>query len=192
MDSTNTKGTVLIVDISGYTKFINNIDIQNGVQIVRTLLNTIIKQDRLSLSIAEIEGDAVLFYKLGKPFPIQLLMAEFYSMFNAFKTEIDLLEKQFPALKDLSLKAVTHYGSIEQYTIGGFQKLYGKVLVDAHRLLKNSIPTDTYVMITNHYLNALTESESQYILFNGYQRCDLYDVGKLCYTYIPFPKTVYK
>ena len=56
LDSYNSKnGTVIIVDISGFTKLVYNTDLATGKNITLSLLSSIIRNNRLGLSIAEIE-----------------------------------------------------------------------------------------------------------------------------------------
>lgn len=84
----------------------------------------------------------------------------------------------------LSIKSIVHYGEISEFTIGRFEKLYGKPLIEAHRLLKNSIPKDTYSLITEQYLNASSKDAVTSLL--GIQQTEIYDVGELCFTYFPY------
>lgn len=181
-----TKGTVFIVDISGYTRFIKETSNADGTKIIKKLLTSIIKSNSLSFQISEIEGDAILFYQFGKPVAVKKILNQFEKMLAAFNAQIKKLKIVFPEVKDLSIKVVVHYGLMSIYEIGRFFKLFGKPLVDAHRLLKNSIPSNTYVLITNEYLQELEVLGNHPNLSNGYRHCELYDVGNLCYTYFPF------
>ena len=61
------KGLIFIPDISGFTNFVKKIDIELGRKITRELLIEIIESNPLYLEISEFEGDAVLYYKQGKP-----------------------------------------------------------------------------------------------------------------------------
>ncbi|MBC7450436.1 MAG: DUF2652 domain-containing protein [Cytophagales bacterium] len=54
---------ILIPDISEYSKYVESTNIVEGNNLIYSLLSSIIKNYRLGLSISEIEGDAVLFYK---------------------------------------------------------------------------------------------------------------------------------
>jgi len=63
---TEKKGTILIVDISGYTHFVKEADHAAGAQVISSLLSSIITNNTLGFHISEIEGDAILFYKYGK------------------------------------------------------------------------------------------------------------------------------
>lgn len=88
----------------------------------------------------------------------------------------------------LGIKAIAHYGDMEGFTVDRFYKLYGKIVVDAHRLLKNSLPLTTYTLITKGYLLELDNYKLTYNLPEGFELCEHYDVGNLCYTYFSFEK----
>ena len=59
-------GLVVIVDISGFTKFVFETELIAGKDIVSDLLLSIINANKLNLNIAEIEGDAVFFLSLWR------------------------------------------------------------------------------------------------------------------------------
>ena len=181
-----TKGTVFIVDISGYTRFIKATSNDHGTKIIKKLFTSIIEANSLSFQISEIEGDAILFYQFGKPVAVKKILNQFKKMLDSFNTQVKKLELIFPEVKDLSIKVIVHYGIMSIYEIGHFFKLFGKTLVDAHRLLKNSLQLSMYVLITNEYLQELETFETSPELPGGYRHCELYDVGNLCYTYFPF------
>ena len=179
------KGLIFIVDISGFTRFVSRTANEDGNLIIRQLFNSIINANELSFQISEIEGDAILFYRFGKPLPVSKILAQFRKMLRSFQAQIKKLKGIYPIVKDLSIKVIVHYGEMSVYQIGRFFKLFGRPLIDAHRLLKNSIGLDTYVLITNQYVNELTY-EYKLPQHCGYNACELYDVGNLCYTYFPF------
>lgn len=178
------KGTIFIVDISGYTRFVKETDNSIGLLIVSQLLEEIIYANKLAFSISEIEGDAVLFYRYGKPYSVDIILAQFEGMLKAFNTKIAEYMLCTDSVNYLSIKAVVHYGEIGQFSIGQFKKLYGQSLIEAHRLLKNIIHSDTYSLITEQYMNAYPEDEITAI--SGIQQCEKYDVGEICYTYYPY------
>src|SRR5687768_10800523 len=45
------------------------------------------------------------------------------------------------------LKVIIHYGSVSIFQIGQFTKLYGTSIIEAHRLLKNSIGKKHYLLV---------------------------------------------
>lgn len=180
-------GTIYIVDISGYTAFVKQTSNADGAMIVSKLLDTIIQANNLSLKISEIEGDAILFYHVGPAYPIKAILGQFEAMLNAFQSQIKALIPQFPQVKALSIKLVAHYGEIGTFSVGGFSKLYGKALVEAHRLLKNHIGRHTYALITDEYRiqqSATPQKQSG----SGHDCCEIYDVGQLCYSYYLYPE----
>ncbi|WGQ10772.1 DUF2652 domain-containing protein [Pedobacter gandavensis] len=155
------------------------------MSIVGQLFKAIIAEKRISFSISEIEGDAILFYRFGAPTSIEELLNEFTGMLNRFGELIKVYSKGFPSIAGLGLKAVVHFGEMVEFGVDKFSKLYGNILVDAHRLLKNSVPNQTYMLLTREYLEELADYPLDYITRCGVYQCDIYDVGSLCYTYFP-------
>jgi hypothetical protein len=87
----------------------------------------------------------------------------------------------------LSIKMITHYGAIAEFTVGRFRKIYGQALVE-YRLLKNHIHSHTYALITHQYVQQ--DHHSTIEQWEGKsQLCEVYDVGELCYTYFPYAMT---
>ena len=56
------KGLLFIPDISGFTKFVNETEIEHSRIIIEELLENIINSNKMGLHVSEVEGDAVLFY----------------------------------------------------------------------------------------------------------------------------------
>jgi hypothetical protein len=50
---------------------------------------------------------------------------------------------------DLTLKVITHYGEFTGYQVKNFNKLIGKDIIVAHRLLKNDIANHEYWLVTD-------------------------------------------
>ena len=180
----NQQGTICIVDISGYTTFVKETQSAIGVLSVSKLLQEIISVNNPFFSISEIEGDAILFYRYGEPYPVDIILKQFESILLAFNNMIAKLKIYGNNVTSLSIKSIVHYGEILEFTIGRFEKLYGKPLIEAHRLLKNSIHTNTYSLITEQYLD--TSSKNAVTALLGIQQKERYDIGELCYTYFPY------
>jgi hypothetical protein len=111
------KGLIFIPDISGFTSFVKSIDMNLGVSITRDLLNSTIDSNPLDMDLSEIEGDAILFYKVEKPFPLSQLMNGFKNMHEAFDTQFEKWKLRYKIEADLSLKLIVHYGEIIVYDI---------------------------------------------------------------------------
>lgn len=179
------KGTIFIPDISGYSKFVSEIAAEAGAQIISKLLQALIDANKLPFAISEVEGDAILFYKFGAAYPVSTILAQFKKMLAAFNRVIDQLKADYPEVASLSVKLIVHYGAIGTFSVQGFCKLYGKALIEAHRLLKNKIGSHTYALITDEYIQAVQESASN--LQSAGRQCErLNDAEKVCYTFYSY------
>ena len=83
----------------------------------------------------------------------------------------------------LRLKVIVHIGEVLFYKIADFSKLSGPDVILIHRLLKNSIGSDEYLLMTER---AYTEF-NQYKHFNVERRVEKYeDIGKVD-IYVHYP-----
>jgi hypothetical protein len=179
------QGLIFIPDISGFTNFVKNIDINLGVSITSDLLNGIIDNNPLDLNLSEIEGDAVLYYKIGKPIPLQQVFDGFQYMYQAFDEKYQRWKLLYNIEADLSLKLIVHYGNIIVYDIKGFKKVYGETVIESHRLLKNGIGASEYMLITEDYVKALQQNISDVLVhdfeYNAYTSQLYTGVKKIAY-----------
>ena len=85
------KGLLFIPDISGFTKFVHESEIEHSRFIIQELLEILINANQIGLEISEIEGDAILFYKYGDPPALQELYKQVEKMFCAFHRHLTCL-----------------------------------------------------------------------------------------------------
>ena len=149
------KGLLFIPDISGFTKFVSETEIEHSRLIIQELLEILIDANDSGLEISEIEGDAILFYKFGDPPHPEDLYRQVEHMFCAFHRALNAYDlrkycqcKACTSAIDLSLKVITHYGEFTDYKVKNFSKLIGKDVIVAHQLLKNDIENHEYWLIT--------------------------------------------
>jgi len=151
---------ICIPDISGFTEFMRSVDIEVSSQVIPALLNEIIYSNEIELKVSEIEGDAVLFFKKGELPPFKALVDQCKLFYTQFYERMDVLLKKFKDKhKDvefpemLGLKIILHYGAeIGMVQIGSHIKLMGEDVITAHRLLKNGVPIDEYLLISDSLL----------------------------------------
>lgn len=178
-------GSVIIVDISGFTKFVFETELIAGKNIVSDLLLSIINANALDLNIAEIEGDAVFFYRFGNAPTQKEIITQYENMLYEFFNTVNSISEETGIKLPLSIKMIVHYGDIAQYQLKGFDKLYGKVVTEAHLLLKNDHDSHSYVLMTDDYLNQVDihRTDGTY-LYNS--RCEILRGAKVCYNTVDY------
>ena len=55
------KSLLFIPDISGYTEFVQNTEVEHSQHVIAELLEILIDANTQQLQLAEVEGDALLF-----------------------------------------------------------------------------------------------------------------------------------
>jgi hypothetical protein len=154
---------LILIDISGYTRFtrLHRLSAMHAEQIISDLLESIINRATIPLIAHEILGDSVNFYALaddGRPTAIEI-RRQVAAIFDAFRLrEGELISDCSLCICDacvnvgkLHLKAVLHYGDAVFTQVAGFRKIAGEDVILAHRLLKNSLAEDEYVLETEAF-----------------------------------------
>ena len=153
---------IVLADISGYTNLMlaNQTSALHGQIVVSMLIESILKEVDIPLQLQEIEGDAVFLYAehpgsdaqwqevcehVGRKLP---------RFFEAF-AEATIAVKESTVCRcavcqddDLRLKIVVHTGEAVFHSISGRAQVSGVDVIQAHRLLKNSIPSNEYILLT--------------------------------------------
>ena len=186
---------ICIPDISGFTQFMSETDSELSTKVIPSLLNKIIYSNEIGLKVSEIEGDAVLFYKTGKLPSLKTLInqcihfyKEFYNQLNILKKIYEETEGSYKIPKTLGLKIILHYGlDIETVQIGKHIKLMGEDVIVAHKLLKNKVPKDEYLLISENLLSQYNMTELDNKLYWGELKKgeNVYEhIGEVNYTYV--------
>ncbi|WP_298739699.1 DUF2652 domain-containing protein [uncultured Chitinophaga sp.] len=159
-------GLLFIPDISGFTRFVNEIEIEHSRHIIQQLLEVLINANNTGLEISEIEGDAILFYKFGQPLALEAIYKQVEEMFCAFHRHLNAYDnrricqcKACVSAVDLTLKVITHYGEFATYNVKNFSKLIGRDVIIAHQLLKNDIDKHEYWLVTAPLLQETPPAE---------------------------------
>ncbi len=161
---------LLIADISGYTKFMNqhSVSLSHAKQVIVRLLKALMAASRPPLKVAELEGDAVFFYARANNNDIDKVAAQvkkqIVDLFTAFKKELRAIDSLRTCscdacdhVHDLQLKQVIHAGNVEVEKISRFEKLFGLDVIIVHRMLKNSVDANEYIMMTDPMYNSMKD-----------------------------------
>lgn len=162
---------ICIPDISGFTKFMSAAEAELSAKVVPALLNQIIYANEIGLRVSEIEGDAVLFFKRGELPPLKQLIDQCTYFYSEFYKQLATLDHKYetkgkPIIQSLGLKIILHYGEdVEAVNIGKHIKLMGEDVVIAHKLLKNSIGKDDYILFSKTLLDQYNTEDLDHRLF---------------------------
>ncbi|HEY0678056.1 MAG TPA: DUF2652 domain-containing protein [Chitinophagaceae bacterium] len=154
-----TNATILIPDISGFTEFMTSTELSHSSRAIHMLIDAMLTAIGDEYEVSEIEGDAVLLIKKGPAPPKQEILNICLKIFNAFHFQRKWMEQYTvcpcgacQAITGLSLKFVVHHGPLAEIRVGRFTKQSGTEMIVAHRLLKNSINNNEYLLMTEKLL----------------------------------------
>jgi hypothetical protein len=84
----------------------------------------------------------------------------------------------------LELKIVAHCGELQFIEVRGNRKPFGQHVIEAHRMLKNSVDSDNYVMISTYLVDGLGMAHNyQSRLYEFQDGQDEYDGKRMAYVY---------
>lgn len=168
-DESNEKQLALLFvpDISGFTKFVHETEISHSTHIISELLELIIDNNELDLSVSEVEGDAILFYKFGNPPTFAQLVKQSKRMFTEFHKHLKYYERDricqcgaCATTTGLKLKFIVHLGNANIMRVKKHYKLLGTDVNIVHKLLKNNVQENEYVLITEKYISSVQNGTS--------------------------------
>ena len=145
------QGFLIISDITGYSKYINESELEHARDSLTALLNILIDHTKSPLVLSKLEGDAVFSYApTGGFLQGQSLLDMIESTYASFRKALDLMVLNTTCtcnacrnLPNLDLKFFVHFGSYMTQKLGDFTELVGNDVNLVHRLAKNHIKEET-------------------------------------------------
>ena len=149
---------LVIADIGGYTRFMNlhRLSLAHAQENTLRLLDAVIDAAP-DLELSALEGDAAFMY-VTDPDAAQVtsslagLAQAMHAAFHVEQGKMDTLTvcpcDACHQIGNLSVKAVAHYGEIAITQRRGSKTLAGVDVILVHRMLKNSVPVDEYMLMT--------------------------------------------
>lgn len=161
------KANIFIPDISGYTEFLTRTELEHSTHILNELLGILVASNMSDLTLLEVEGDALLFYRKGDPLSFSQMVHQCVEMYRNFHARLRIIERDSvcqcgacQTAANLTLKFVVHYGEVSEISVSNFVKASGITMVIAHRLLKNRIDSHEYILATEDYCTVLPDHSS--------------------------------
>jgi class 3 adenylate cyclase len=154
---------LVLADISGYTRFTkaHATSLLHAEQIITELLEAVIDAAEYPLTLNKLEGDAVFLYAAsnGKDQAAAKDVArQVMAFFKAFKAKEQELINCRVCTCDactnvalLQLKAILHHGEVAIKKIRQFEELAGEDVILAHRLLKNTVQSKEYILMSRKF-----------------------------------------
>jgi hypothetical protein len=182
MERKTQTGYLVLADISGYTSFVAQTEIEHAGMALSYLLETIVEKLDDLLTIAKLEGDAVFAYveeeKLEDCKELLALIDQTYLAFRekalALYSTATCPCRACQALPILDLKIILHHGDYVLQQVAGIRDLLGTDVNLIHRLLKNGVSESTgwkgYALFTDQALEHMRCSRDNY-----FKRCETYE-----------------
>ena len=166
---------LVIVDISGYTQFLNrrNLTLLHAEEIITQLLESVIDVAEYPLTLNKLEGDAAFLYAVmddNHEEAAQDILQQALAFFPAFRRKAAELSHDTSycdcnacsRIDTLKLKAFLHHGEVVFKKIRQFEELAGKDVILIHRLLKNGVEADEYILMTESFAELTEEDIPEY------------------------------
>lgn len=165
------RGYILIADITGYTSYLNESELDHARETLGNLLELLIDNTKPPLVISRLEGDAVFSYGLDDGFvDPQTFLEMIENTYVSFRRAIELMVLNNTCqcnacanVSSLDLKFFVHHGTFVLQSVGESQELMGSDVNLTHRLLKNSVTKATgiraYSLITEEAVESLGISD---------------------------------
>jgi uncharacterized protein YndB with AHSA1/START domain len=141
------RGFLVCADISGYTEYLNESELEHASDVLSDLLEVLVGEVRAPLRISRLEGDAVISYapRLDEVNP-QLLVDRLEATYVAFRRALEQIVVNTTCrcnacanIHALDLKFVVHHGEFVVQRIGPQDELIGVDVNLMFRLTKNRI-----------------------------------------------------
>lgn len=148
----------VLPDISRYTQFMtgNRLALGHAQHVIFSLIEAMIDAGMKKLELSKLEGDAALFFTdVGRHTP-EAAGEAVIDIFKAFYRERRrLLEanlcpcKACQSISILDLKIFVHRGRAARFEFRGAVDHFGTDVIVIHRLMKNTMTSHRYVMVTD-------------------------------------------
>jgi len=178
-------------DISGFTQFVNETEIEHSTHIIQELLEIIISANQLNMELMEIEGDAVFFYRFGNTPSLKGIIEQSKTIFKKFHEHLLKYEHRrvcqcgaCRTANNLTLKFIVHCGTVSSYYIRDRFKLIGKDIIILHRLLKNKVPSNEYLLLTESLFGLFNNEYLEKHQLSAVEETEEFDTALINYKYI--------
>jgi uncharacterized protein YndB with AHSA1/START domain len=155
----------LIADISGYTGYLADVELDHAQDILADLIGAVVSALRPNFRLAKLEGDAAFTYLIAETLDGSMLLDTIERCYFGFRRRRRDVRQATSCecnactrIPDLDLKFVVHHGTAILQKVAGRQELLGSDVIVVHRLLKNEVVETlgmhAYALITQACIDA--------------------------------------
>jgi uncharacterized protein YndB with AHSA1/START domain len=155
------RGCLALADISGYTSYLVDTELQHAHDVLADLTDIIVRSLAPPLVFAKLEGDAAFVYRIGDRIDPSMLLDAVAGCYAAFRNRLASIVRATTCqcnacvlIPRLDLKLVAHHGSFARRRMLESEELTGADVVVAHRLLKNHVVEETGISAYGFYTDA--------------------------------------
>ena len=138
--------TFLIADISGYTGYLADVELDHAQDILADLIGAVVTALRPDFRLAKLEGDAAFMFSTAEAVDGSMLLDTIERCYFGFRRRRRDVRQATSCecgacsrIPDLDLKFVAHRGVAIQQKVAGRSELLGSDVIVVHRLLKNEV-----------------------------------------------------
>ena len=136
----------LIADISGYTGYLADVELDHAQDVLADLIGAVVSALRPAFRLAKLEGDAAFMFAPGDALDGSMLLDTIERCYFGFRRRRRDVRQATSCecnacvrIPDLDLKFVVHQGKAILQKVAGRQELLGSDVIVVHRLLKNDV-----------------------------------------------------
>ena len=156
------EGALVLADISGYSAFVQQTEVDHSWSILHELLDTVVRSVHGRMDVSQVEGDAILFITgLTTEEVVKSLEETFVAFHRRLRDMRTVTTCPCNACANigiLKLKFVVHHGRFSRQRLGNVEQLHGADVIVPHRLLKNKVPSKEYLLVTDAVLERLPDA----------------------------------
>ena len=167
MSSKAEKGFLVVADISGYTRFLAETELEHANGIVKDLFDSMLPTFKNSVTISKFMGDAIFGHAENIAYEKSQFMIDFAKrVYNNFSDKKDIIKINTDCtcnackhMDELDLKIFIHHGQYMVQKINDSEELLGSDVNTIFRLMKNNVVQETgieaYLLVTESAVKAM-------------------------------------
>src|SRR6266404_2572903 len=156
----------LIADISGYTSYLADVELDHAQDILADLVGAVVTALRPDFRLAKLEGDAAFMSMTAETVDGSMLLDTIERCYFGFRRRRRDVRQATSCecnacsrIPDLDLKFIVHHGRAIHQKVAGREELLGSDVIVVHRLLKNDVleklGVSAYALISQACIEAM-------------------------------------